>query len=92
MSSKGGRVHVLSDMKSCYIFDVEIIPNSLLSILHHRGYVEVIAESTSLSGFVVKITLKPCILKKVMTSIIIMSGLCAINYYILTHNVYKMIG
>jgi len=54
----GGRIHVQSDMKTCDVYDVAYFPNELIERLA-RAHVEVISETASLSGFVVRVTLKP---------------------------------
>jgi len=87
---KGGRVHVLSDMRTCYIYDVCHIDHKTLSFLQSRANIQVIGESTSLSGFVIKVQLKPNLITKVTTVMILISIMCAVNYYILFHHVISL--
>lgn len=89
--TQGGRVHVLSDMKTCYIFDVSQIDHKTLTYLHNRANIQVIGECTSLSGYVIRVQLKPNLLTKVMTVMILVGGMCAVNYYILYNNVLHKI-
>jgi len=53
----GGRIQLMDSLTSCEVYDVAYFPNELIERLG-RAHIEVIAESTSLSGFVVRVTLK----------------------------------
>ena len=57
MDTYGGRISVRQDFNSLTVWDVAHVPPELVERL--RGArVEVLAESTSLSGFVIRITLR----------------------------------
>ena len=88
--TQGGRVHVLSDMRTCYIYDVNRIDSQTLAFLQSRANVQVIGECTSLSGYVIKIQMKPNLITKVVAIMLISSVLCAINYYILYNQVISL--
>jgi len=57
MDQLGGRVHVVDDMRTLLVYDVAHFPAELVAKLKlFRGAsVEVLAETTSLSGFVVRV-------------------------------------
>ena len=59
MDTRGGRVHVWPDLCTCLVYDVAKIPDALLTKLktmHAR--VDVLADTCSLSGFVVRVRIR----------------------------------
>ena len=78
MDRLGGRVHVLDDMRTCLVYDVAYLPGNLLDRLSQVGHVEVIAESTSLSGFVVRVTMKPSKTRRVITTAAVLACMGAV--------------
>lgn len=55
----GGRVHVCSDMQTCMVYDVCYFPDELITNLKkYNAKIEILAESTSLSGYVMRLTLR----------------------------------
>ena len=92
MDKRGGRVHVLDDMKTCYVYDVYQFDRSIFNKLSNITHIEIQAESTSLSGYVVKLSLKPKLITKVFTTLVFMACLCGINYYLITQPPYKNIN
>jgi hypothetical protein len=91
MEKKGGRVHILDDMKTCYVYDVYQIDREILHKLSNVSHVEIQADTTSLSGYIIKISLKPNMITKVFKTFIIMGILCGVNYYLITQRPYKNI-
>ena len=89
MEKRGGRIHVVDDMKTCYIYDVYKVDRDILKKLGNVAHVEIQGESTSLSGYIVKISLKPKLITKVFTALILMGVLCGVNYYLITQSPYK---
>jgi hypothetical protein len=74
----GGRIHVLDDMRTCIVYDVAYLPGHLLDKLSQVSHVEVLAESTSLSGFVVRVTLRPSRARRVVTTAAVLACMCAV--------------
>jgi len=58
MDLYGGRVQVVPDLRTFIIYDVAHLPHDFVKRMHGTN-IEVVAEPTSLSGFVVRVTMKP---------------------------------
>jgi len=92
MDRRGGRVHVLDDMRTCYVYDVYKIDREILQRLANMSHIEIQSESTSLSGYIMKISLKPKLITKVFSAFILMGAMCGVNYYLITQPPYKNIS
>lgn len=78
MDRLGGRVQVMDDMHTCVVYDVGHFSSRLLDSLQARAHVEIFSESTSLSGYVVRVTLKPSKVRRVVTTAAALACMCAV--------------
>lgn len=78
MDRLGGRVQVMDDLRSCVVYDVGHFSSRLMERLQGLGHVEVLAETTSLSGYVVRITLKQSKVTRVVTTAAALACMCAV--------------
>jgi hypothetical protein len=78
MDRLGGRVHVMDDLRTCVVYDVSHVSSRLVEKLQACAHVEIFAESTSLSGYVLRITLKPNKVKRVVTTAAALACMCAV--------------
>lgn len=78
MDQFGGRVTVLADMRTCLIYDVLHFPGPLMAKLGQVATVEVLAEPTSLSGYVVRAVLLPSKTTRVLVTGTALACMCAI--------------
>ena len=74
MDAYGGRVHVVPDMQTLLLYDVAYVPHDFVDRM--RGCkVEIVAETTSLSGFVVRVTRRSSKVVRVMAAWVVMAWL-----------------
>lgn len=79
MDELGGRVEVY-DMTSCMVYDTAYFPDDLIDTLKHShgAWVEVMSNTCSLSGFVVRVTLRSRKTTRVVVTGTLIACMCAI--------------
>ena len=87
MSRLGGRVHVIDNMRTCLVYDVLQFDKHVMTRLFARAYVEVISDTTSLSGYVMRLTLRPHKVSKVLAVTCLLACLCAIFVHCLKRDI-----
>jgi hypothetical protein len=87
MHKYGGRIHVVDNMKTCIVYDVAQFPSELMDKLLRSTYVEILAESTSLSGYVVRLTLRPNKTTRVVTTAAVLACMCAVVTHCLKRDI-----
>lgn len=80
MEQFGGRVDVLDDMRTCLVYDVAYFPDDLVDKLKntHHAWIEIMSDTTSLSGFVVRVTIRPNKMARVVVTGTALACMCAI--------------